>query len=102
MINCLYCIHCVELGKGVTGAVGHSMLLLHHYLISWTDVSKKLCLKLFNDGHLLQHFAEIKELSNSLADDKVCSRSKITINVRSIWNTVYSISNAVGNIYQFQ
>ena len=56
------------------GVVGHSMLLLHHYLMSWTDVSQRLCLKLFSEGHLLQHFVEIKELSNSLADDKMCIR----------------------------
>lgn len=57
----------------MASTVGHSMLLLHHYLMSWTDVSKRLCSKLVNDGHLLQHFIEVKELSNSLAGDKVYS-----------------------------
>ena len=66
-----HCYFCVELGKGVASTVGHSLLLLHHYLLSWTDVSNKLCIKLVNEGHLMQHFFEIKELSNSLAEDKV-------------------------------
>ena len=66
-------LFCVELGTGVAGTVGHSMLLLHHYLMSWTGVSKRLCSKLVSDGHLLQHFFEVKELSNSLAGDQVHS-----------------------------
>ena len=55
----------------MASTVGHSLLLLHHYLLSWTDVSNKLCIKLVNEGHLMQHFFEIKELSNSLDEDKV-------------------------------
>ena len=71
MLHPLCNVFCVELGTGVAGSVGQSMLLLHHYLMSWTDVSKRLCKKLVSGGHLLQHFFEVKELSNSLAEDQV-------------------------------
>ena len=55
------------------GTLGHSMLLLHHYLLSWSEVSSKLCAYLVNEGHLMQHFMEVKQLANSLAGDKVLS-----------------------------
>lgn len=71
-MQCLFgCVPSLELGRGVAAAEGHSMLLLHHYLMSWTDVSRRLRWRLVHDGHLLQHFFEIKELSNTFPDDKV-------------------------------
>lgn len=63
----------IDLDKGVDGTLGHSMLLLHHCLLSWSGVSRKLCAHLVDEGHLLQHFTEVKELSNSLISDKVLS-----------------------------
>jgi len=66
-----YFISCTGLGVGVERTQGHCMLLLHHYLLSWSGVSRKLCAHLVNEGHLMQHFMELKELSNSLASDKV-------------------------------